>query len=375
MSLKERLGLTKDPLYLIDGSTYVYRAYYAFPDLQRADGFPTNALFIVMRLMLKLLRDEEPKHMAFVLDGPGPNYRHELFKEYKTNRMAMPENLKAQLEPIKQALGLLGCPVVVSEGCEADDVIAAVAHTAQGDRPVVIVGADKDLRQLLAPSVYMWDPGGKQEKLVTLESFIEETGLTPDQWPDYQALIGDSSDNIPGVPGVGPKTAEKLLKRFPKLEHLVAALQGGGDLTKTERNKLKDHAEDVFLYRKLTRLDPECANIALDTLKTSAPDIKALAAFLEEYEFRSLLREMPKEKAIRMHAEELPLFGPRASEDETTKLDELADPKTLPDMAGREVCLVPQEGGEKGVLLAVGGEEPSGRAACCYAGPLEPLAE
>lgn len=375
MSIKERLGFSKDPLYLVDGSTYVYRAFYAFPDLQRADGFPTNALFIVMRLMLKLLRDEEPRHLAFILDGPGPNFRHELFEDYKAHRMAMPENLKAQLDPIKQALGLLGCPVVVSEGCEADDVIAAVARKAQEDRPVVIVGADKDLRQLLTPQVVMWDPGGKQEKLVTLESFTEETGLEPDQWPDYQALIGDSSDNIPGVPGVGPKTAEKLLRRFPKLENLVQALQGGGDLTKVERNKLKDHAEDVFLYRKLTRLDPDCAEVALDTLETSDPDIKGLANFLEEYEFRSLLREMPKEKAVRVHAEELPLFGSKAPDDEGAKLEKIADPKTLPAIAGRDVCLVPQNAGEHGVLLAVAGDEPGAHAACNYVGPLDPLAD
>ncbi|TVM15535.1 DNA polymerase I [Oceanidesulfovibrio indonesiensis] len=375
MSLKERLGLAKDPLYLIDGSTYVYRAFYAFPDLQRADGFPTNALFIVMRLMLKLLREEEPRHMVFVLDGPGPNFRHELFEDYKAHRMAMPENLKAQLDPIKEALGLLGCPVVISEGCEADDVIAAVARKIQEDRPVVIVGADKDLRQLLTPNVLMWDPGGKQEKLVTLESFTEETGLRPDQWPDYQALIGDSSDNIPGVPGVGPKTAEKLLKRFPKLEDLVQALQGGGDLTKVERNKLKDHAEDVFLYRKLTSLDPECVDVDPSALKNSDPNIKGLARFLEEYEFRSLLREMPREKAVRVHAEELPLFGAKPADHESDTLDKIGDPEALPRMAGREVCLVPQNDGKKSVLLAVSGDEPGAHAACIYTGPVAPLAD
>lgn len=371
MSLKERLGFKKDPLYLIDGSTYVYRAFYAFPDLQRADGFPTNALFIVMRLMLRLLREEEPGHMAFILDGPGPNFRHELFEPYKAQRMAMPENLKAQLAPIREALELLGCPVVVSEACEADDVIAAVSKKAQAERPVVIVGADKDLKQLLAPEVVMWDPGGKQEKLVTLDSFTGETGLSPQQWPDFQALIGDSADNIPGVPGVGPKTAEKLMRRYPTLEDLSAAIKGGGDLTKSERNKLKDHADDIFIFRKLTRLDTDCADIDLKTLQTSAPKIKELARFLEEYEFRSLLREMPKEKAIRVHAEELPLFGAAATKEDAPELDEIARPDALPAMSGQEVCLVPQHESGKGLLLAVAGAE----VGCRYTGPLEPLAQ
>ena len=158
MSLKERLGLSEEPLYLVDGSSFVYRGFYAFSELSRSDGFPTNALFIVLRLLLKLLREERPKYALFCLDGPGPTFRQAIFADYKANREAMPEPLALQMPPIREGVELLGLPLRVAEGAEADDDIAALARRHAPARPVVIVASDKDLRQLLTDRVVHWDP-------------------------------------------------------------------------------------------------------------------------------------------------------------------------------------------------------------------------
>ncbi len=296
MSLKKRLSLETDPIFLIDGTAYVYRAFYAFPDLKRSDGFPTNALFIVLKLLIKLIREENPRYLAFFLDGPGPTFRHELYEPYKAQREAAPEHLIAQLDPIKRAVDLLGFKVQVSQGVEADDLIASMAAQCKGVRPVVIVGADKDLKQCLDENVMIWDPMAKQEKIVTMSGFTGETGLRPTQWPDFQAVIGDSSDNIPGIPGVGPKTAAKIFAKLPNIE---AIQQGLDQLTPAERKKVEPHVEELTTYRKLTTLRTDLvADKAPETLfkefSRSTPDADTLGGFFQEFEFRSLLQDLPE---------------------------------------------------------------------------------
>ena len=206
MSIKQRFE--QEPIYLMDGSAFVYRGFYANQSMQRSDGFPTSALFIVARILMRILREEQPKHFAFVLDGHGPNFRHELFPLYKAQRSATPEDLIKQIDPIHRLIKALGLHLEVSDSCEADDCLASLAKRYREERPVILVATDKDLKQCLHDNVMMWDPASRDEKIVTLKSFEEETGLKPTQWPDVQAIIGDSSDNIPGVRGVGPKTAE-----------------------------------------------------------------------------------------------------------------------------------------------------------------------
>jgi len=292
MSLKEKFGFHNDPVYLIDGSSFLYRGFYAYGDLSRSDGFPTNALFIVMRLLLRVLKDEKPRYAMFFLDGKGPNFRHELFPEYKANRQAMPEPLAQQIEPLKEGVSLLGLPVAVSSGAEADDYIASMANRLKAERPVVIVGSDKDLRQCLDDNVLLWDPAGKQEKLVTLGSFADEFPIPPSSWPDLQALTGDSSDNIPGVPGIGPKTALDILSGRPTLEDVRDHL---GDLKPAQQKKLEGHMEKTFLYRELTRLRTDLGpETPPDGLAVRPMDTEAVKAFLLEYEFRSLARELPQ---------------------------------------------------------------------------------
>ncbi|MFW6005079.1 MAG: DNA polymerase I, partial [Desulfonatronovibrionaceae bacterium] len=285
--LKEKLSLPNDPVFLIDGSSFLYRAFYAFPDLKRSDGFPTNAIYIVLRILLKLIREEQPRYAAFFMDGKGPTFRSQIYTDYKAGRLAMPEDLSVQIEPLLEAVKYLGFAVFVSSQEEADDLIAGQSQKLKEHNPVIIVASDKDLKQLLDEQVFLWDPGGKKEVLISMDDFRRKTGMTPSQWPDYQALVGDSSDNIPGVPGVGPKTAAAMLKKYPDLEHIrdnFAHLSAG------ERKKLKDHLENIFIYRQLTRLRLDCQkDVRLKDLEMAATDSDALADFLKRYEFRTLL--------------------------------------------------------------------------------------
>ena len=281
MSLQTRLGLKTEPLFLIDGHAFIYRGFYAYPDFKRSDGFPTSAMYIVFKLVLKLLREENPSHLVFVTDGRAPTFRHELLPSYKANRPRMPEGLAAQLEPLKAGLRLLGIRVLEAEGGEADDCIASLAARFKEDRSVVIVGADKDLRQCLDENVVMWDPAQGKEKLITREGFVEETGLKPDQWADFQAMTGDAADNIPGIPKVGPKTAMGFLRRFPSLDELKKNFDR---LTAKEQTLLAPHMEQVFVYRELTTLRTDmCMEYGLDDLAVGEVDGGALD-FFKEYE-------------------------------------------------------------------------------------------
>jgi DNA polymerase-1 len=359
MSIKERLGLRKDPIFLVDGTAYVYKAYYAFPDLKRSDGFPTNALFIVLRVLMRLMREESPAYLGFFLDGKGPTFRHEIYEPYKAQREATPEPLVQQLEPIQNAVRLLGFNVDVSQGVEADDRIASLAARLKTDRPVVIVAADKDLKQCLDENVYLWDPTSKQDVVHTLDSFREDSGLEPDQWPDYQALIGDSSDNIPGVPGVGPKTAQKILDRLPTLEQIRDHLD---ELKPAERKKVEPHMDDVFVYRKLTGLRLDVADESLQDFKRTPMDPAALADFLQTYEFRSLARELQellKERGAasasgKQAQEQLSLLTAAAPSAQAPKAEAITRPDDLPSFEDKEVGLAP---GDKGYRLGLEGRE------------------
>ena len=356
----------------MDGTAFIYRSYYANREMQRSDGFPTNALFMTARLLLRLLREERPTHFLVLLDGHGPHFRHEIFPLYKANRDAAPEALVRQLEPIQRFIHALGLPVEVSDGCEADDCIASLVRRFSEECPVVIVGADKDLRQCLAPDVYLWDPAAKEEKLLSLKEFTKESGLTPAQWPDMQALLGDSSDNIPGIPGVGIKTAGKIFQDFPNLE----AIRDGFDkLSPTLQEKFRPHLDSMFLYRQLTtlRLDV-CRHLNLDDLARKPPNARELAALCREYEMHSLRREMEtlfRDGVSARQAGSLPvreqagLFSTAAAPDIRPLVLNTRD---FPLCAGQNVALIPGgSGGQSMYSVAVGGKEWR------YAGPVADL--
>ena len=384
MSVKERLGLTTEPLYLMDGSAFIFRAFYAMQSMQRSDGFPTNALFIVTRILLKFLKDEQPTYFGFILDGKGKNFRHETYPEYKANRSATPEPLVQQLDPIKQAVRTLGLHLEISDNCEADDCIASLAARYKKERPVIIIGADKDLKQCLDDNVFMWDPGVKQEKLTTLAEFREETGLEPSQWADFQAIIGDSSDNIPGVPGIGPKTAEKIFADYPTLE----AIRDNFDaLAPTLQKKFADHLENMFTFRTLTTLSTaQCDSLTLDHFRIDPIDGDKTADFLREYELRALLKDVaalapvsakvstpatakpaasdkpaaksgtgsmqlglfdapaaPAAAPVAGHGSHAPEHGTNGNANRTSslKLEDVTDVSALPDCSGKRIALVP----------------------------------
>lgn len=287
--IKDALPGWDDPAYLVDGSAFVHRAFFASPEMTRSDGLATNAIFTVLRLFLKMDREENPRHLIFFLDGPGRNFRHELYPDYKANRTATPEPLIAQLAPIREVMDILGFRVEVSSGCEADDCIAGLTASLKTGRQVVIVGSDKDLKQCLDANVVIWDPQAKGQQITTLDSFMASTGLTPQKWPDYQALTGDSTDNIPGLAGVGPKTAAKLMQRFDSLEDVLAR---SDQLDAAEAKKILPYLDQAKVYRQLTRLDVgRCAALGWDDLKRRPPDLARLKDFLQRYEFRSILRE------------------------------------------------------------------------------------
>ncbi len=289
MSLQKRLGI-ENALFLIDGSAFIYRGFYANRQLQRSDGFATNALYSVARLLLRLLREEKPTRCVFFMDGRGTNFRHDIFPLYKANRDATPEELIKQFEPIQRLVKNLGITLEISDGCEADDCIASLTQRHADTCPIVIVGTDKDLRQCLGPNIWLWDPAGKQEKLISLENFTYETGLQPHQWPDVQALIGDSSDNIPGIPGIGPKTAQKIFAEFSSLEDIRDGLDR---LAPKMQQKIAPHVNDMFLYRQLTTLRTDfCTHIHDDDLQLKALAPQELVTFFQEFELTSLQREV-----------------------------------------------------------------------------------
>jgi len=290
MTLREKLGWPNEPVYLIDGSSFVYRAFYAFPELSRSDGFPTNALFILLRILLRLRNRENPGYCAFVLDGKEPTFRNAIYPEYKAHRLLMPESLSRQIPPITEGVRRLGFVCYTASEGETDDYIASLADRVRPEHPVVIVGSDKDLLQCLDRDVVLWDPGTKEEKITTLEDFRRENGIEPWQWPDYLALTGDKSDNIPGVPGIGPKTAKKLLQRYGSISELLERMD---DVEQKLRSKIEQNKEALKLSRRLTGLRTDfLADFSAESLRANSPDTQGLTELFQEYELRSLLGEI-----------------------------------------------------------------------------------
>ena len=412
MSLKQRLGLAAEPVFLMDGSAFIYRGFFANRNMQRSDGFPTNSLVVVSRVLLRILREERPRYFAFVQDGKGPNFRHEIFPLYKANRDATPEDLVRQLDPIHRMVRALGLRLEVSQGCEADDCIASLAARFAAEHPVIIVSGDKDLKQCLGPNVYMWDPASKEEKLVSEADFTTESGVTPAQWPDVQALIGDTSDNIPGVPGIGPKTARQIFSICPSLEdirdHFVL-------LPPKMQAKLQAHLENMFTWRELTTLRRDfCPGVTLDDLRVRPLDAATCALLTEEFELFALRRELaaldrlqaaeadlPEEfldaGSIREDAQpaagkkaaaeqaSLPLAQPARSGRATSQMSlldampqesapALDDVSALPDCGDARVALIWAHGDREAPYLAVEGADGSSLGEWQWKGPVAELA-
>jgi len=357
MSLKERLNFDKEPVFLIDGTALLYRAFYARTDLSRSDGFPTNAINTVLRVLLNMLRDEKPTHVAFLMDGKGKTFRNDLYDDYKANRPSMPEPLADQIEPVRKGVELLGFKLLVSDGVEADDCICALANKYKAERPVVIMASDKDLKQCLDENVVMVSQHGRKETIYTLDGFREKEGMEPATWPDFQAIIGDSADNIPGIPKVGPVTARKIFAQTgPTLEDVKEKYT---ELPEKLREKVEPQLDQIFMFRELTRMKADCCDVPLDDFVMTDIDADALNAFLDEYELNGLKRSVPRPRAAGAAAPKaakpkaqasgndggmLSLFGGAPADEkkevEPLPVKEVAEVSDLPSLAGEDVGLV-----------------------------------
>jgi DNA polymerase-1 len=281
--------MSASPLVLVDGSSYLYRAFHALPPLSTKSGEPTNAVLGVVNMLYKLLDERQPTHMAVVFDAPGKTFRSELYSEYKANRPPMPDELKMQVGPLLQAIEAMGIPLLRIEGVEADDVIGTLARqaTAAGYSTVISTG-DKDLAQLVDGGITLVNT--MDNTTLDRAGVEQKFGVTPEQITDYLALVGDSIDNIPGIAGVGPKTAAKWLQQFGNLETLKArAGEVGGKIGERLRESLG--ALDLSKQLATIRCDVELP-ITLDDLALRAQDAARLRALFERLEFTRLLRRV-----------------------------------------------------------------------------------
>ena len=213
----------RPPLVLVDGSSYLYRAYHALPPLTTRSGQPTGAIKGVVNMLRSLLRQVRPTHVAVVFDAPGKTFRDDIFPEYKAHRPPMPDDMRAQIAPLHALVKALGLPLICEPGVEADDVIGTLARqAAEAGWPVLVSTGDKDLAQLVTPQITLVNT--MTSVVLDEAGVLGKFGVRPDQFIDYLMLVGDSSDGIPGVPGVGPKTAVKWLSEQGSLEALVAEM-------------------------------------------------------------------------------------------------------------------------------------------------------
>ncbi|MCU0589034.1 MAG: DNA polymerase I [Syntrophobacteraceae bacterium] len=280
-------------LYLVDGSAYIYRAFYALGRFSSTRGLPTQAIYGFATMMAKVMREKRPDYLCVAFDAPGPTFRHERFEAYKATRQSMPEDLVVQIPYIKRLVRLQGIPQLEMQGLEADDLIATLtARALERGLAVIVVSGDKDLLQLVQdPVVSQWDP--QRDRLFTEETVEEKLGVQPSRVRDYLALVGDSSDNIPGVKGVGEKTARQLIREWGSL----AAVYDHLDEVRPPsiQKKLREGRESAFLSRELVGLESRApVDLDFEQLQPGTPDWAHLRALYEELGFRSLMEGLPQ---------------------------------------------------------------------------------
>jgi DNA polymerase-1 len=274
-------------LYLIDGSGFIFRAFHALPPMTRSDGTPVNAVLGFVNMLLKFLTEFGVARIAVIFDAKEENFRNEIYPLYKANRDAPPPELIPQFGLIREATEAFSLPSIELPGYEADDLIATYARcAAERGEEVVIVSSDKDLMQLVRPGVRMFDP--MKSKPIGPEEVFEKFGVAPDKVVDVQSLAGDSTDNVPGVPGIGVKTAAQLITEFGDLDTLLAR---AGEIKQPKRREsLIEFAEQARISRRLVQLDAHApVPVPVEALKVHEPDSERLIAFLTQQEFRTTL--------------------------------------------------------------------------------------
>jgi DNA polymerase-1 len=277
-------------IYLVDIFSYVFRAYYAIGHLSNSKGQPTGAVLGVTRMLQRLWKDQQPQHLAVAMDSPKPTWRKEMYEPYKANRPSPPPDLVEQIPLVQQMVEAYRIPIMQLDGFEADDCIAtAVARAREAGLRCVVVTGDKDLMQLVDEYTVVYDT--MKDKVWGPPEVEAKFGVPPSLVGDFLALTGDSSDNIPGVPSVGPKTATKLLQQYHSLTAILAA---GSEIKGKLGTKIVDHADQARLSRELVELRKDVTiDFSLDALRFGSPDVPRLRSLWEGLEFRQLLAELP----------------------------------------------------------------------------------
>jgi len=283
-------------LYLVDGHALAYRSYYAFirRPLVNSRGEETSAVFGFAKTLLNLLERFDPSHVAVVFDSKEKTFRKELFPEYKANRPEMPEPLALQLPMIFSLLEAMSIPFLSLDGYEADDIIATLSKRIEPHSSVRIVSGDKDLFQVVSDNTHVIRPGkaGLLDQEIDPGALQEKFGFGPVEFVDYQALMGDPTDNVPGVPGVGEKTANKLIREFGSLEKIYDGIDSIS--SKSLRDKLINGKEQAFLSRKLVRLEVAVpVDVTLDEMARKPFDADTLRSLLRELDFTQMLDSLP----------------------------------------------------------------------------------
>lgn len=282
-------------LVLVDGSSYLFRAFHALPPLTTASGQPTGAIYGVLNMLRRLLKDYSPEAIAIVFDPKGGSFRNRLYAEYKANRAEMPDDLRVQIQPLHDIIRAMGLPLLIVDDMEADDVIGTLVKQAEtaGYHTVVSTG-DKDMAQLVTPQTTLINT--MNNKLMDVAGVKEKFGVTPEQIIDYLTLIGDTSDNVPGVPKVGPKTAAKWLGQYGTLD---AIIEHANEIKGKVGENLRAFIPQVALTRELVTIKCDVVlNTTIDQLIQQAPDNTALKEFYSTFGFRQWAAELDSDDVV-----------------------------------------------------------------------------
>ncbi len=277
----------KKKLYLVDGSSFLYRAYFALPYLSTKKGVPTRVVFGFLKMVNKIIMEHKPDYLAIVFDPKGPTFRHEMLKEYKIKRPPVPHEIVVQFPYIIKLLDAMNIKTIIEEGVEADDVIAALCNELKNSLDITIVTSDKDLYQLTMEGINIYNP--QKDRFIDVDVVKELIGVLPSQLSDFLALSGDAVDGIPGVKGIGEKTALKLISEFGTIENLYANLD---KLPERLKNLLTEGKEIAFLSKKLCELRKDSIAVNIDEMALKGYKESELLELLKELEFYDFIKEM-----------------------------------------------------------------------------------
>lgn len=284
---------SREAVYLIDATAFCYRAFYALRGLRTSDGQPTNAIYGFINMINKLLKENKPNYCAICFDVSRDTFRQRKFKEYKATRPAMPDTLSSQIPFIKEIIRAYNIACFEKEGFEADDIIATLASKLKSlGLSVVIISSDKDILQLVDEKIQVFSPYKDEGKLYSKKEILSRYGVEPEGIVDILALMGDDVDNIPGVPGIGKKTAVELIKEFKSLDNLIKNIEN--IKSKNIKNALKSNLGNINLSKELTRLDTNVSIIfKIEDLKMKSPDYDKLYEIFKRLEFKKMLKDLP----------------------------------------------------------------------------------